>query len=248
MCLAVQSWYATYHTPNGISTQIVPGDMIKWRVMKEPCDRLRELRIKKGFETAVDAARRFGWNENVYKSHENGVRGIKPHVAKKYALAFKSTASYILTGDNHAPVVQEVVSVALRGIVAAGMFKPNDWVPEDHTKVPAVIRNGIPPQKQYAVLVDGPSVNLRIPDGSYAICADFDSYPGGAASGSLVHAVRERRGEVEHTLKEIRFTPNGAMLFPVSDHPDHQTPLQIGNIDGETVSIVGVVIGSYKPF
>lgn len=221
--------------------------MIKWRAMREPSDRLRELRAKR-FATAIEAARFFGWNENTYKSHENGERGIKPQVAKKYAQAFKSTASYILTGDNDTPVVQEVLSVPLRGIVAAGMYKPNDWLPDDEAEVPAISRKGVPATKQYAVLVSGPSVNRKIPDGAYAICADFDSYPGGAAAGSLVHVARERRGEIEHTLKEIRFTSTGPQLFPVSDHPDHQAPLPLGEHEGETVRIVGVVIGSFQPF
>lgn len=223
--------------------------MIKWRVMRGPADRLRELRAKR-YATAVDAARAFGWNENSYKSHENGERGIRPHVAQKYAAAYGSTAAYILTGDDtRSATIQKVTSVPLRGIVAAGMFRPNDWVPEDTTTVPALVRNGIPPQKQYAVRVDGPSVNKRIADGSYAICADFDSYPGGAPPGGLVHVVHERaNGEVEHTLKEIRFTSAGPTLFPVSNHPDHQEPLPLRAADEETIRIVGVVIGSFTLF
>ena len=68
---------------------------------KEPGDRLRELRIKKGYATASDAARAYGWNENTYKSHENGERGIKLPVARKYATAFGSSAAYILVGDGN---------------------------------------------------------------------------------------------------------------------------------------------------
>lgn len=222
--------------------------MIKWRLMNTPADRLRKLRKKMRFESAADAARAFGWNQNVYKSHENGVRGIKPQVAEKYAKAFKSTVSYILAGDEVPVTMQSVVRVQLRGIVAAGMFRPSDWQPEDQASIPALFRNGITPDKQYAVRIDGPSVNRKIPDGAYAICAAFDAFPGGAPPGGLVHVVRERNGEVEHTLKELRFTHEGPTLFPVSDHPDHQEPLPLRDVEGETVRIAGVVIGSFQPF
>lgn len=215
--------------------------------MEEPADRLRQLRIKKGFETTADAAAAFGWNPNTYKSHENGERGIKLPVARQYASAFGSSASYILTGERAAPTISEVTSIPLMGVVAAGTFRPSDWLPEDQTAIPAVVRRDIPASRQYAVRVQGPSVNKRIADGMYAICAKFDSYPGGARLGSLVHVIREIGGEREHTVKEIRFTSSeGVLLVPVSDHPDHQTPLPYREGDSE-VTIEGVVIGAYQP-
>ena len=215
--------------------------------MKTPADRLRELRKRK-YDTAADAAKAFGWNENSYKSHENGARGIKPQVAKKYAKAFNSTASYILAGDEVPPAVQGIISVALRGIVAAGMFRHSDWQPKEETSIPALYRKGVPPDKQYAVKIDGPSVNLKIPDGAYAICADFESMPGGAQPGGLVHVVRERNGEVEHTIKELRYTHTGPVLYPVSSDPDHQEPLPLRDMENETVRIAGVVIGAFQSF
>ena len=217
--------------------------------MKEPCDRLRELRIKKGYESTAAAAAAFGWNENTYKSHENGERGIKLSVARKYATAFGSSASFILTGDAvAAPVVQDVSSIPLAGVVAGGYFRSSDWEPEDETVIPALPRKGIPPSKQYAVRVDGPSVNKRIQDGMYAICAEFGSFPGGAAMGSLVHVIREVDGEMEHTIKEIRLSPNGLILMPVSTDPAFQEPLAVDANEYERITIRGIVIGSYQPF
>lgn len=216
--------------------------------MKEPGDRLRELRVKKGYATTADAAAAFGWNENTYKSHENGERGIRPDVARKYAAAFGSTMNYILSGESAAlPAIQQVASVPLVGVVSAGVFRDSNWTPDDDTVVPAVLRKGIQVVKQYAVRVDGPSVNRRIPDGMYAICAEFDSFPGGAPMGALVHVVRDRGGELEHTIKEIRFTKDGIVLMPVSDHPDFQKPVPFNDEDGVEVRINGVVIGSYQP-
>lgn len=65
----------------------------------EPHERLAHARREAGFSTASEAARAFGWNENTYRSHENGERGIKQNIAEIYARAFHTTASYILFGD-----------------------------------------------------------------------------------------------------------------------------------------------------
>lgn len=48
-----------------------------------------------------DAARYFEWNENTYKSHENGVRakrGISDKDLAKYARAFKVNAGWLAAG------------------------------------------------------------------------------------------------------------------------------------------------------
>jgi SOS-response transcriptional repressor LexA len=218
--------------------------------MDEAHDRLRKLREAKGYEGPADAARAFGWNEHTYKSHENGVRGIRLPAAQKYAKAFGSTPAYLMTGDTGAsslPAMEEVTTVPVMGEVAAGLFRAGNWTPDDDAEIPALPRKGIPASKQYAVRVDGPSVNRRIPDGMYAICAMFDAYPGGATMGSLVHVTRQDGELVEHTIKELRLTAQGMMLMPVSDHPDYQEPVQLASNEESVVEIKGVVIGVFQP-
>jgi transcriptional regulator with XRE-family HTH domain len=56
--------------------------------MDERCQRLRESRIAKGFETAAAAADAFGWNRNTYASNENGNAPFSYRRAKEYAAAF----------------------------------------------------------------------------------------------------------------------------------------------------------------
>lgn len=60
--------------------------------------RLRQARAHAGLD-ATEAAVQFGWVVPTYLSHENGTRGIKPTVAKKYAKAFKISNSWLMTGD-----------------------------------------------------------------------------------------------------------------------------------------------------
>ena len=61
--------------------------------------RLREARRRAGFQNAADAAERFGWPVIAYRSHENGIRGLKAHVAKKYAKAYKCSFPWLMTGE-----------------------------------------------------------------------------------------------------------------------------------------------------
>jgi transcriptional regulator with XRE-family HTH domain len=61
--------------------------------------RLQQARAQAGYENATDAAKMFGWNENTYRSHENGERGIT-RAADKYARAFGVTSGWLLTGED----------------------------------------------------------------------------------------------------------------------------------------------------
>lgn len=219
--------------------------------MTEPADRLRALRIKKGFATAKDASKAFGWPEHTYKSHENATRGIRPDAARKYAQAYGSTAAFILGLGNGAESksVNPVINVPVIARVSAGTFRYDEPLEFEGVLVPAVPRNDVPAAIQYSVIIDGPSVNKRIPDAAYAICVPYDSYPGGAQHGQLVHVVRERSGLHEHTIKELRYTQReGMILMPVSTDPRYQDPVQLSTgEDGEIVRIAGIVIGSFTP-
>ena len=70
--------------------------------MGERHDRLRQARIAAGFERASDAAARFGWNENTYKSNENGNAPFSFRKAKDYAEAFGVRAEWLY--DDTGPV------------------------------------------------------------------------------------------------------------------------------------------------
>lgn len=220
-------------------------------LMTNAADRLRALRIKKGYSTAVDAAKAFGWNEHTYKSHENAIRGIRPDAARKYAAAFGSTAAYILgVGGNGSETKPNnvVVHVPVIARVSAGTFRYDEPIEFEGILVPAVPRADLAAALQYSVIVDGPSVNKRIPDGAFAICMPYESYPGGAQHGQLVHVVRERAGLFENTIKELRFTSTGMILMPVSTDPRFQEEVTLSSgDDGEIVRIQGIVVGAYLP-
>lgn len=66
-------------------------------------ERLQFARARAGFASPRKAAKQFGWNENTYKSHENGVRGARslPEIIlKKYARAFGVPWEWLATGQS----------------------------------------------------------------------------------------------------------------------------------------------------
>lgn len=63
--------------------------------------RLRWARERLGYTSIRQAAFAFGWNENTYKSHEQGIRGgegLKEKHLKKYARAFKVALPWLAHG------------------------------------------------------------------------------------------------------------------------------------------------------
>jgi SOS-response transcriptional repressor LexA len=218
---------------------------------KTPAERLKELRERR-FATAKEAADAFGWNEVTYRSHESGGRNIPTDTAKKYASALGSTAAHILGLSNiPAPTVgiNHVINVPLVGRVSAGSFRFDEFIQTKGMAVPAVPRDDIPATVQYAVEVDGPSVDLRIADGAYAICAPLEHYPGTPRHGQLVHVVRSRAGLFESTIKELHYTRDGMVLMPCSKDARFQEVVEMNAAESDTtVEIRGIVIGSFQPF
>src|SRR5262245_32588023 len=58
----------------------------------------REQALRGRFKSATAAARYFGWNENTYRSTENGTRPPGRGAAVEYARAFGVSVDWLLTG------------------------------------------------------------------------------------------------------------------------------------------------------
>jgi len=96
--------------------------------MGERHDRLRQARIAAGHERASDAAAHFGWNENTYKSNENGNAPFSFRKAKEYAEAFGVRAEWLYdaTGPMQAGAEQMVRIVGRVGADAEGTVIQTD--------------------------------------------------------------------------------------------------------------------------
>jgi transcriptional regulator with XRE-family HTH domain len=73
--------------------------------MDTPASRLKSSRIKKGFSSASEAARYFGWKPSSYIAHENGQNDMRALVAKTYASAFGVDLNWLIFGTGSDTVV-----------------------------------------------------------------------------------------------------------------------------------------------
>ena len=73
-------------------------------LQRQQGERLKKLRLHRGFKTASDAARKFEIAGPTYLAHENGTRAIRTHIAEYYAKELGSSASWILHGEGAATV------------------------------------------------------------------------------------------------------------------------------------------------
>jgi SOS-response transcriptional repressor LexA len=91
-------------------------------IMSNLNERLRQARREAGYESAADAAKAFGWKTSGYTHHENGTRGVKPDLARRYAKAFKKPVEWLLYGTQPKKdqAADKPIKVPLVGYVAAG--------------------------------------------------------------------------------------------------------------------------------
>lgn len=68
----------------------------------ETAKRLQKAREARGFGSAADAAKFFGWKYDSYIQHENGTRGLT-RSADRYAKAFRVSEAWLLTGEGPGP-------------------------------------------------------------------------------------------------------------------------------------------------
>lgn len=231
--------------------------------MTEVNERLKDARARAGYETATDAARAFGWNDVTYRAHENGGRGLKPSIAKRYASAFKVSADWLLYGDKSSRPEQDVplgelpvVSVPYAGPLEAGAFREAEmYAQQEHEPVDVPRDKRFPKARQSAYLIKGDSMDLAgLLEGDYVVAVDYIDYcdtQGPPINGAKVIVERTSNGGhmVERTVKELHRVGGDYELRPRSSNPRHKpyrVPRDHAADDGTTVSVIGVVTGVYR--
>lgn len=133
----------------------------------EPYERLKLARERAGHEDAATAARRFGWTEATYRSHENGSRNFTKQGAIRYGRAFRVSAEWLLLGIGDG----DKKPVPLVGYVGAGaeIYAYDDGGALDEIEPPP----GIGPDA-VAVRVKGDSMFPRYMDGDVLIYDQHD--------------------------------------------------------------------------
>jgi hypothetical protein len=93
------------------SIPLVPNDRVQFATMPRTATAPPDLRTQHGrlrwarenarYTSIRSAAIAFGFNENTYKSHEQGIRqaeGLKTKHLERYARAFKVSQAWLATG------------------------------------------------------------------------------------------------------------------------------------------------------
>lgn len=222
--------------------------------MKTASDRLVIARTNAGYASASEAAARFNWPAPTYLSHENGTRGLRLEVAKKYARAFGVSATWLLTGEEQrklTPLQVEVTTLPVVGEVAAGVWLEEVGFEEPHEHIPVVPDSRFAGMRQFALRVRGPSMNLLINEPEYVVCVDAIDMGREPKNNDIVVVTRTRRaGHLrETTLKQVEIKGRTVELWPRSSDPKFQTPVVLNDNEGDDVSveITAYVIAVHRP-
>lgn len=216
--------------------------------------RLEQARLARGFETAKDAARYFGWTYESYIQHENGTRGLS-RAAGRYAKSLKVSEGWLLTGEGQGPGVDSnnlVKSSRPLGLIkVSGKVAANTWLSVDDMDfdysdveyVPSV--DGFPLHWQFALVVEGNCLNKRANHGDKLVVLDIIKAEQDVFADDLVIVERKKFGGqmVERTAKRVRQAADGFELWPESTDPAHQEPIRLYKVpEGEEIQIIGKVL------
>jgi hypothetical protein len=131
--------------------------------MKTPNERLRAIRVQRGFESARDAARAYGWPVNAYASHENGHRGIPPDAAIKYSQAYGFTLDWLYKGAD--PI--KTSGVLAKPDVAFRLIPRLSW---EFMKTHGGIEKAMEKATEYTSLPQ--TLNIKMPAFSMVVSGD----------------------------------------------------------------------------
>lgn len=152
-----------------------------------------------------------------------------------------------LTGET--PEAPSPTTVWVAGHVEAGDFREaaewdqSLWYAVD-VPVPERFRG-----KAKALEVRGASMNKRYPPGTIVIWVDMLDFREPRDGDRVIVYSHCQDDAVEATVKVYRENGNGIWLWPDSDHPEHQQPInpRIPPERVKRVEVQGIVIGSYLP-
>jgi SOS-response transcriptional repressor LexA len=218
--------------------------------MSDASDRLKQARIKSGYDSAKGAAEAMGVSVPTYIQHENGTRGFPAKRAERYARFFRVKPEWLLYGKiSEANVVELGPRLFVVGKVAAGVFSEQWKKPEDEWEAFTGRADVKAPMKdRFGLQVAGDSMSLIYPEGTILECVWYfgDSV---IPNGKRVIVQRTKRdGTLEATVKElVRDEAGVEWLVPRSSNPVHQAFR--GDQPGEgikRVEIIAIVVASMR--
>lgn len=217
-----------------LSYILIPGDTRYKSYMRGSHDRLRWAREAAGYPTAADFAAKHNLELGTYRHHENGTRGLRPHVAKKYANLLNVDTNWLQFGVGSprkgvdlTPELRPISWAPLISWVQAGQLLATDnevRLTGEEEYVPVVWHH-----PTYALEVRGTSMNRVAQPGDIIIVDPEDREP----KDKLIYIVRNGS---DLTFKRYRDS-NGPIRLEPDSTENHET---IFPSDG--LEVVGRVI------
>lgn len=224
-------------------------------LMSTPADRLREARLRAGYETAKAAAEAMGASVSTYIQHENGSRGFPAGKAARYARFFRVAPEWLLYNRGEAePVVvePELTELPLLSNIQAGAWLAiDDHGQEEPVMVAHAKDRSYPHARQWLREVQGDSMNAAgVMPGDLAHLVEF--FGAGLENGMIVEVTRTRDGGAlrEITLKEVEVSDRGVLLWPRSTNPRWKDPVRLNDdaSDDIQVEVTGILVATTRRF
>jgi phage repressor protein C with HTH and peptisase S24 domain len=222
------------------------------RLRKLQAARLREARKMRGYKSASEAAKRFGWS-SAYISHENGTRGIG-RMYREYAKKFKVNPPWLLGHSEERDSIVRGINVVADA--AIGTWHEGAGGGHRDSRRNAAPRNvGIPTRQnhdddeRFAVRMADASMNKVLAQGAFAILVPADEHTN-FRLGDIVYVERIRDGMTELSLRRVSAINATSMrLSAHSVDPKFRQELTFPTPkDTEKVRIVGRMIGKYEDY
>lgn len=142
----------------------------------------------------------------------------------------------------------KIATAFIVGDVAAGVWTEPD-VNFEPIPSTVVVDTRWPEHSVYLLRVRGSSINRQAKDGDLVLCLDVFAAPRSFQHGDWVVAERTAAdGRRETTVKRVEGNQHtGYVLAPDSDDPAYQTPIRLGQNDGELVEVRAFVLEFIKP-
>jgi len=198
---------------------------IYFGLMSDASERLKQARLKSGYDSAKGAAEAMGVSVPTYIQHENGTRGYPATKAERYARFFRVKPEWLLYGKASADRIVELgPRLFVVGKVAAGVFS-EQWRWDESKWEAFTGRSDVkaPLKDRFGLEVSGDSMNLVYPEGTILECVWYfgdEVIPNGKRV--IVQRTRDD-GTLEATVKELVRDEDGIeWLVPRSSNPVHQ--------------------------
>lgn len=214
--------------------------------MDKMAEKIKELRRKLGFSQA-EFSKQIGVDQSTLSKYERGEHNPKSEPIQKMAdLAGMSVGEWLgIEPVSNKDVRAKTVRVV--GELQAGVWREAiEWDYDDQYDAPVLLDSSLPGYALKGYVVRGTSMNRYYPDGSivYAAATIYNGLTPANGDHVLVSR-RNKSGLFEATLKEYVVEPDGSRwLWPRSNDPEHQTPIQFGP-DSEEVTVTGIVFSSF---